>query len=244
MSRILVAEDEVRISAFVCKGLQSAGHTATVAVSGTDALDLAESGEFDLLVLDIGLPELDGFEVLERLRADGSELPVIILTARDSARDLVAGLDSGADDYVSKPFRFDELLARIRRRLATHPPTGAIVRPDSERLTVGDLVLEVRERRVVVRGVPVELSTREFALAEEFFRHPDQILSREELLRRVWGYDFDPGSNVVDVYVRYLRNKIGRSTIDTVRGAGYRLAAPTIPASAREGSHLAGPDQA
>jgi DNA-binding response OmpR family regulator len=228
VSRILVAEDEARISAFVCKGLQAAGHSASVAVSGADALELAESGDFDLLVLDIGLPGVDGFEVLKRLRNDGSELPVVILTARDSARDVVAGLDGGADDYLSKPFRFDELLARIRRRLVGHTATGAITLP-TEMLVVGDLTLELRERRVIVGGLPVELSTREFALAEEFFRHPDQILSREDLLSRVWGYDFDPGSNVVDVYVRYLRNKIGKSAIDTVRGAGYRLAAPNDP---------------
>lgn len=220
MSRILVAEDETRISAFVSKGLRAAGHTADVTVDGSQVVELAESGDFDLLVLDIGLPGVDGFEVLRRLRDDGSELPVIILTARDSARDLVAGLDGGADDYMSKPFRFEELLARIRRRLAERAPA---VTAAPERLSVGRLELELRERRVLVDGVPVELSTREFALAEEFFRHPDQVLSREELLSRVWGYDFDPGSNVVDVYVRYLRNKIGKDAIATVRGAGYRL---------------------
>lgn len=221
MSRILVAEDETRISAFVSKGLRAAGHTADVTVDGSQVVELAESGDFDLLVLDIGLPGVDGFEVLRRLRDDGSELPVIILTARDSARDLVAGLDGGANDYMSKPFRFEELLARIRRRLAERAPASATA--VQERLSVGHLELELRERRVLVDGVPVELSTREFALAEEFFRHPDQILSREELLSRVWGYDFDPGSNVVDVYVRYLRNKIGKDAIATVRGAGYRL---------------------
>lgn len=221
MSRILVAEDETRISAFVSKGLRAAGHTADVTVDGSQVVELAESGDFDLLVLDIGLPGVDGFEVLRRLRDDGSELPVIILTARDSARDLVAGLDGGANDYMSKPFRFEELLARIRRRLAERTPTSTAAA--QERLTVGHLELELRERRVLVDGVAVELSTREFALAEEFFRHPDQILSREELLSRVWGYDFDPGSNVVDVYVRYLRNKIGKDAIATVRGAGYRL---------------------
>ena len=221
MSRILVAEDETRISAFVSKGLRAAGHTADVTVDGSQVVELAESGDFDLLVLDIGLPGVDGFEVLRRLRDDGSELPVIILTARDSARDLVAGLDGGANDYMSKPFRFEELLARIRRRLAERAPASTTA--VQERLSVGHLELELRERRVLVDGVPVELSTREFALAEEFFRHPDQILSREELLSRVWGYDFDPGSNVVDVYIGYLRKKLGAGLVSTVRGMGYRV---------------------
>ncbi|MCW2805429.1 MAG: hypothetical protein QOF52_2310 [Propionibacteriaceae bacterium] len=217
MAAILIAEDEPRIAAFVEKGLKAAGHSPTIARDGREALDHASSGEFDLMVLDIGLAVLDGFQVLEALRGQGSQLPVIILTARDSVTDTVAGLEGGADDYMAKPFRFEELLARVRIRLRDQG--GA----QSVQLTTADLSLDLRTRMVSVSGRAVELSSREFALLETFMRHPGQVLSREQLLSRVWGYDFDPGSNVVDVYVRYLRNKIGGDRILTVRGAGYRL---------------------
>ncbi|GLY26752.1 response regulator transcription factor [Kineosporia sp. NBRC 101731] len=218
MNRILVAEDEARIASFVSKGLRAAGFTPTVVDDGVSALDYASSGEFDLLVLDIGLPGLDGFEVLKRLRTDRSTLPVIILTARQSITDTVAGLEGGADDYMSKPFRFEELLARIRLRLREDPRE-----PELTVLTHGALALDLRSRRAAVEGRTVELSAREFALAETFVRHPGQVLSREQLLSHVWGYDFDPGSNVVDVYVRYLRKKLGVQWFETVRGMGYRL---------------------
>ncbi|WP_294179947.1 response regulator transcription factor [uncultured Schumannella sp.] len=217
MSRILIAEDEVRIATFVDKGLAAAGYTTTVVVNGRAALDAGRSNEFDLILLDIGLPELDGLEVLRALRADDVRTPIIMLTARTGVADTVAGLDLGANDYVAKPFRFDELLARIRSRLRD---TGA---REATVLRRGDLELDLRSRRATRAGVRVELSAREFALAEEFFRNPDQVLSREQLLSRVWGFDFDPGSNVVDVYVRYLRNKLGADVIETVRGMGYRL---------------------
>ncbi len=217
MAAILIAEDEPRIAAFVQKGLRAAGLSTTIARTGPEALDYACSGEFDLMVLDIGLPQLDGFAVLEALRGQGSTLPVIILTARDSVTDPVAGLEGGAADYMAKPFRFEELLARVRIRLRDQPQAQAVV------VTQGDLSLDLRTRIVSVSGKPVELSAREFTLLETFLRHPNQVLSREQLLSRVWGYDFDPGSNVVDVYVRYLRNKIGSDRIVTVRGAGYRL---------------------
>ena len=217
MAAILIAEDEPRIAAFVEKGLRSAGYSPTVARDGREALDYASSGEFDLMVLDIGLPLMDGFEVLEALRGQGSPLPVIILTARDSVTDTVAGLEGGADDYMAKPFRFEELLARVRIRLRDQGATQSVV------LTQGDLSLDLRSRVAAYAGREVELSSREFSLLETFMRHPGQVLSREQLLSRVWGYDFDPGSNVVDVYVRYLRNKIGGDRIVTVRGAGYRL---------------------
>lgn len=217
MAAILIAEDEPRIASFVQKGLRSAGLSTTIARTGPEALDYACSGEFDLMVLDIGLPQLDGFAVLEALRGQGSTLPVIILTARDSVTDTVAGLEGGADDYMAKPFRFEELLARVRIRLRDQPQAQAVV------VAQGDLSLDLRTRVVSVNGKPVELSAREFTLLETFLRHPNQVLSREQLLSRVWGYDFDPGSNVVDVYVRYLRNKIGSDRIVTVRGAGYRL---------------------
>ena len=219
MAAILIAEDEARIASFIDKGLRSAGYSPTIASTGAEALAYASSGEFDLMILDIGLPGLDGFEVLETLRGQGSPLPVIILTARDSVTDTVAGLEGGADDYMAKPFRFEELLARVRIRLRDQGGTASAV------LAVGELSLDLRSRIVSFDGTEVELSTREFALLETFMRHPGQVLSREQLLSRVWGYDFDPGSNVVDVYVRYLRNKIGSNRIVTVRGAGYRLAA-------------------
>jgi len=216
-ARILVAEDDSRISAFVEKGLRANGFTTTVVSDGRAALDLAATGEFDLLVLDIGLPLLDGFQVLSRLREGKDRLPVIILTARDSVTDTVAGLEGGADDYMAKPFRFEELLARIRARLRQEPGSGETV------LQHGALSLDLRTRRAEVEGRTIDLSAREFALAEVFLRHPGHVLSREQLLSRVWGYDFDPGSNVVDVYVRYLRKKLGSERIETVRGMGYRL---------------------
>jgi DNA-binding response OmpR family regulator len=217
MSAILIAEDEDRIAAFVGKGLRAAGFSVQRAITGDDALEQALNGDFDLLVLDVGLPGIDGFEVLARLRGSGSALPVIMLTARTSGADTVAGLEGGANDYVPKPFRFDELLARIRLRMAERPADA------SAALTHAGMTLDVRSRRVSAGGQVVDLSAREFALAEEFFRHPGQVLSREQLLSRVWGYDFDPGSNVVDVYIRYLRGKLGHERIETVRGMGYRL---------------------
>ncbi len=217
MSRILIAEDEPHIVRFLVKGLQSEGHAATSAAGGDLALQLARTGEFDLLLLDLGLPGLDGFGVLAELRRRKVALPVIVLTARNTPDDLVASLDGGADDYLSKPFRLPELLARVRARL----------RPDHARqdfrLRNGDLSLDLRTRQAEVDGKVVDLSAREFALAEVFLRHPGQVLSREQLLSHVWGYDYDPSSNVVEVYVRYLRNKIGPSRIATIRGAGYRL---------------------
>jgi two-component system copper resistance phosphate regulon response regulator CusR len=219
VSSILIAEDEARIASFLEKGLKSAGFTVATVADGRSALNEALSGVHDLLLLDLGLPALDGLDVLKQLREQGSGMPVIILTARDSASDTVAGFEGGANDYVSKPFRFDELLARIRARLLDARATPAAL----PRLRHGDLELDLRTRRISVAGVQTDLSAREFALAEEFLRNPEQVLSREQLLSRVWGFDFDPGSNVVDVYVRYLRRKIGAERLETVRGMGYRL---------------------
>ena len=217
MSSILIAEDEERISSFVQKGLKAAGYSSTVVATGPDALRHALTDEYDLILLDVGLPELDGFEVLRHLRLDNDSVPVIMLTARTSVSDTVAGLDGGANDYMPKPFRFDELLARIRLRLRDAGQSASVA------LSYGTLSLDLRTRRASVGDHTVDLSAREFALAEEFLRHPDQVLSREQLLSRVWGFDFDPGSNVVDVYVRYLRAKLGADRIETVRGMGYRL---------------------
>ena len=217
MARILIAEDEPRISSFIEKGLSANGFGVTVVTDGPSAYDYAMTGGFDLMVLDIGLPGMNGFEVLRKLRADRSPIPVIVLTARDTVQDTVAGLEGGADDYMPKPFRFEELLARIRLRLTTERPTELTV------LSHGGLQLDLRTRRAQVGGKTVDLSAREFALAETFLRHPGQVLSREQLLSHVWGYDFDPGSNVVDVYVRYLRRKLGAERFVTLRGMGYRV---------------------
>jgi DNA-binding response OmpR family regulator len=219
VTRILIAEDEERIVSFLQKGLQAAGYSVLAVATGPDALALARDDDFDLLVLDLGLPGLDGQEVLRRLRARGERLPVVILTARDTVTDTVAGFDSGANDYVTKPFRFDELLARIRARLRDAPASEPTV------LRVGEVSLDLRTRRATVGTRSVELTAREFALLETLLRHPRQVLSREQLLSHVWGYDFDPGSNVVDVYIRYLRKKLGDDAIQTVRGMGYRLEA-------------------
>lgn len=217
IASILIAEDESRIAAFLQKGLERHGYSTAVAADGEIAHRLAESGMFDLMILDIGLPKMDGFTVLRRLRSARVEIPVIILTARSDPADTVAGLEGGADDYVAKPFSFDEVLARVRLRLRV---AG---RPEETLLRAGELTLDLRTRRARVGEREVELTNREFTLAEVFLRHPDQVLSREQLLGQVWGFDFDPGSNVVDVYVRYLRRKLGEERIETVRGAGYRL---------------------
>jgi DNA-binding response OmpR family regulator len=217
MTRILIVEDEPRISSFLEKGLSANGFAPTVAERGDDALALTRTGEFDLVILDIGLPDMDGFEVLEELRGRDRKIPVIILTARDSVSDTVYGLEGGADDYVTKPFRFEELLARVRARLREDRSPEATV------LRVGAASLDLRTRRLSHGGRTVELSAREFSLAEMLFRHPGQVLTREQLLSHVWGYDYDPGSNIVDVYVGYLRKKLGGELIKTVRGVGYRL---------------------
>lgn len=216
MTHILIAEDEPQIAAFVARGLESAGYTTEVVEDGDTALARACAGVADLLLLDVGLPGLDGFDVLTHLRDRGSVLPVIMLTARTSTSDTVRGLDAGANDYIAKPFRFDELLARVRSRLRETTATRDVT------ITRDDVVLDPLTRRATVSGREVELSAREFALAEQFLRNPGIVLSRETLLSTVWGLDFDPGSNVVDVYVRYLRTKLGAGHIMTVRGAGYR----------------------
>jgi two-component system copper resistance phosphate regulon response regulator CusR len=224
MARILIAEDEPRIASFLEKGLRANGFTTSVVDDGRAAAAVARDGDFDLLILDLGLPGLHGLDVLRELRQRGERLPVVILTARDELETTVDGFTRGADDYVTKPFRFEELLARIRVRLRTDT-TGEI-----GLLRAGDVVLDLRTRRATVGGRTVALTAREFALAETFLRHPDQVLSREQLLSHVWGYDFDPESNVVDVYVRYLRRKLGDGVIATVRGMGYRLvAAGAVP---------------
>jgi DNA-binding response OmpR family regulator len=217
VSNILIAEDEERISSFLERGLTASGFTTETAVTGDEALRLARTGRFDLVILDLGLPNLDGFEVLRELRSEDEELPVVILTARENVRDTVAGFEGGADDYMTKPFRFQELLARVRVRLKSERNAAVTS------IRVGDMKLDLRTKQVLVGGKEIDLSAREFAMAESFFRHPGQVLSREQLLDLVWGYAFDPGSNIVDVYVGYLRRKLGKERISSVRGMGYRL---------------------
>lgn len=221
MTRILIAEDEDRIVSFLEKGLQANGYTTIAVRTGTDAIALARDESFDLLILDLGLPGADGHQVLREVRGRGERLPIIVLTARSGLDDTVGVLDGGADDHVAKPFRFEELLARVRLRLRDERSGGDEL--GAATLTVGSLSLDLRTRRVTIDGTDVDLTTREFTLLETFMRNPDRVLSRMELLSSAWGYDFDPNSNVVDVYVGYLRNKVGSDAIETVRGAGYRL---------------------
>jgi DNA-binding response OmpR family regulator len=220
MNRILIAEDEPRIASFLEKGLKANGFTTVIVDDGQAAARMADSKDFDLLILDLGLPGKDDLQVLEELRGRGETLPIIILTARDDVADKVAGLEGGADDYVTKPFRFEELLARVRVRLRDRT---TFAKKDDLILQVGDILLDLRSRKVTVGDRYVELSAREFILAETFLRHPGQVLSREQLLSSVWGYDYDPNSNIVDVYVGYLRKKLGSDKIETVRGMGYRF---------------------
>ena len=216
--RLLVVEDEARIAAFLVKGLTAAGYAVEHVGTGAEAVRRLAPGGTSLIVLDLRLPDMDGFEVLARLRERGDETPVIVLTARSDVHDRVRGLNLGADDYLTKPFAFDELLARVRARLRPSSRPAA----DAGVLEVSGLRLDVRTRRVEVDGDEATLTAREFALLETFMRHPGQVLSREQLLSQVWSYDFDPGTNVVDVYVGYLRKKVG-DRLETVRGIGYRL---------------------
>ena len=217
MTRVLIAEDEPGISSFLEKGFKAEGFTTLVVEDGRTAAHAARDADFDIVILDLGLPGIDGHEVLAEIRGRGERLPVIILTARKETRDTVAGLEGGADDYVTKPFRFEELLARVRVRLRERGTTTPV------QVEVAGVRLDLRARKVHVGGREVELSAREFTLLETFLSHPDQVLSREQLLSRVWGYDFQGGSNVVDVYVGYLRKKLGADSIETVRGMGYRF---------------------
>jgi two-component system, OmpR family, response regulator len=219
--RVLVVEDEVKLASLIRKALREQGMLADVAINGEDALWMAGATPYDVLVLDVNLPGIDGFEVCHRLRVGGVRTPILMLTARDGVDDRITGLDTGADDYVVKPFDFNELFARVRalarRGPAEHPPM----------LSVGDLSLDVATHTVTRAGVEIALSTKELQLLEVFMRRPGQVLSRYDLLAGAWEIDYENRSNVVDVYVRYLREKIDRpfgvETIETVRGAGYRL---------------------
>src|SRR5256884_1826289 len=219
--RVLIVEDELRMASLIRRGLVTEGLAADVAGTGEDALWMAPAHDYDAVVLDVMLPDLDGFEVGRRLRAAGVWSPVLMLTARDSVDDRVQGLDSGADDYLVKPFAFAELLARLRA-LSRRGDTG---RPAV--LEVGDLQLDPATREVTRDSIPIALSAKEFALLETFMRRPGEVLSRLHLLEHAWDFAYENRSNVVDVYVRHLRRKIdgpfGKRSLVTVRGAGHRL---------------------
>jgi DNA-binding response OmpR family regulator len=215
--KLLVIEDEERVASFLAKGLRANGHVVLLARTGRQGLAMAAEPGLDAVVLDLGLPDIDGTEVLRQLRAHERAVPVVVLTARGEVGDRVRGLDLGADDYLVKPFSFEELLARLRARLR------ARASQDPVEVRGGAVTLNLRTRRARIADREVELSAREFALLEVFLRHPGQVLAREQLLSQVWGLGFDPESNVVDVYVRHLRRKLGGGVITTVRGMGYRL---------------------
>jgi two-component system OmpR family response regulator len=219
--RVLIVEDEVKMAALIRRGLRDEGHAADVAVRGEDALWMAGATDYDAIVLDVMLPGIDGFEACRRLRADGVWAPVLMLTARDAVEDRVAGLDGGADDYLTKPFSFAELLARLRALVRR----GPVDRPTV--LRVGDLRLDPAAKRVWRGDSEIALSAKELSLLEAFMRRPGDVLSRFQLLEHAWDYEYENRSNVIDVYVRYLREKIDRpfgvESIETVRGAGYRL---------------------
>jgi two-component system OmpR family response regulator len=221
--RVLIVEDVVKMASLIQRGLRKEGMAADVAANGEDALWMAGSTAYDAIVLDVMLPGIDGFEVCSRLRSDGVWAPILMLTARDAIRDRVAGLDAGADDYLTKPFSYAELLARLRALVRR----GSVERPTE--LVVGDLRLDPASRRVWRGAAEIELSPKEFSILETFMRRPGEVLSRFQLLEHAWDYDYENRSNVVDVYVRYLREKVDRpfgvESIETVRGAGYRMRA-------------------
>ncbi|HET8525703.1 MAG TPA: response regulator transcription factor [Actinomycetota bacterium] len=219
--RVLVVEDELKMAGLLKRALEEEGYAVDVAGRGEDALWFGTENPYDAIVLDVMLPDLDGFEVSRRLREAGRWSPVLMLTARDAVADRVAGLDAGADDYLTKPFSFAELLARLRALVRR----GAAERPPV--LRVGDLSLDPARRTVTRDGTSIDLTAREFALLEYLMRRAGEVLTRTQLIEHVWDFAYDGDSNVVDVYIRYLRNKVdrpfGRDSIRTVRGAGYRL---------------------
>ena len=222
--RVLIVEDEVKMAALIRRGMRGEGIAADVAINGEDALWMAEATSYDAIVLDLMLPGIDGFEVCRRLRTASIWAPILLLTARDAVSDRVEGLDGGADDYMTKPFSFAELLARLRALVRR----GSVERPVE--LQVGDLRLDPATKRVSRGDSEIELSAKEFAILETFMRRPGQVLSRYALLEQAWDYDYENRSNVVDSYVRFLRRKIdkpfGTDSIETVRGSGYRLREP------------------
>ena len=222
--RVLVVEDEVKLAGLIRRGLREEGLLADVAVKGEDALWMAQATAYDVILLDVMLPGIDGFSTCRRLREDDVRSPILMLTARDTVEDRITGLDTGADDYLAKPFDFGELLARLRALARRGPVEQGLL------LRVGDLELDPATRAVRRAGTEISLSTKEFQLLEVFMRHPGEVLSRYQLLEGAWDAEYEHRSNVIDVYVRYLREKLDRpfgvETLETVRGAGYRLKRP------------------
>jgi two-component system, OmpR family, response regulator len=217
--RLLVVEDEQRLAAGLQKGLEAEGFAVDVVHNGTDGIWMARENPFDAIILDVMLPGANGYQVCRTLRDEGNWTPILMLTAKDGVWDEVEGLDTGADDYLTKPFSYAVLIARLR---ALHR-RGARARPTV--LEVGDLLLDPATRRVRLRGEQIELTRREFAILEYLLRHPDEVMSKREILDHVWDFDFDGDPNIVEVYVRRLRTKLHQDqpVIETVRGAGYRL---------------------
>jgi two-component system OmpR family response regulator len=219
--RALIVEDEVKMAGLIRRGLLEEGYVADVAPSGEEAVWMAGATEYDAIVLDVMLPGIDGFEVCRRLRAAGVWSPVLMLTARDAVEDRIEGLDTGADDYLTKPFSFAELLARLRALTRR----GQVEQPPI--LEVGTLRVDPRSRQVWREDTEIDLSAKEFALLETLMRRPGHVISRFELLEHAWDYSYENRSNIIDVYIRYLREKVDRPfgvrSIETVRGAGYRL---------------------
>ncbi len=216
--RLLVVEDEERVASFLAKGLRAHGYAVEWVRSGADALRRAVQPGIALVILDLGLPDLDGLDVLAALRERGSMVPVLVLSARGQVDDRVRGLNLGAHDYLAKPFAFEELLARVRANLR---PRSALAAAPASVLRADGVSLDLVRREATIAGRTVSLSAREISLLKAFIGHPRQVLSRQELLSMAWGIDFDPGTNLVDVYVGYLRRKLGGAVIQTVRGTGY-----------------------
>ena len=228
MPHILVVEDELRLARLVKRVLEEEGHVVDLAADGEEGLALASESSFDAVVLDVLLPKVDGFEVCRRLRAAGVQTPILMLTARGSIEDRVAGLDAGADDYLTKPFAFEELLARVRALTRRQP----VIATSSE-LRAGDLTMDLVRHEVRRGGRTIALTGKEYQLLEYFLRHPNQVLTRSQILDHVWGYDAEPGTSVVEIYVHYLRNKVDRGEtkplLYTIRGVGYTLRAGEGP---------------
>jgi heavy metal response regulator len=219
--RILVVEDEKKVGSFIKKGLEEEHYAVDIAYDGEEGLTLAQINEYDLILLDIMLPKLDGMEVLRQIRRNGSNVPILMLTARDSVEDIISGLDGGSDDYLTKPFSFDELVARVRALLRRR------AKEKTDLLMVGDLSLSTSTHRVKRGGREIELTAKEYALLEYFMRNPNRVLTRVLITEHVWDYHFDPSTNVIDVYVNYLRKKIDqgfeKKLIHTIRGSGYMM---------------------
>ncbi len=224
--RLLLVEDQPKVAGFIRRGLEEEHYAVDVASKGRDALDLAFVQTYDLIILDLMLPDMSGIDVCRELRQQGMAVPVLMLTARDALDDKVSGLDAGADDYLTKPFAFPEFLARVRALLRRRDDVK------STKLQIADLVLDTATHDVTRGGMPIQLASKEYAVLEYLMRHAGRVVTRTMMLEAVWGYDFDPGSNVVDVYIRYLRRKLDDpfpvKVFETIRGTGYRLRAPRV----------------